>query len=63
MVAIIPLTKFIVGSSIGTSAAIVPLTIATIPFTGRLVETSLRTVPYGLIEAATSMGASPWKII
>lgn len=63
MVAITPITKFIVGSSIGTTAVIVPLVVATIPFTGRLVETSLRTVPSGLIEAATSMGASPWQIV
>lgn len=63
MVAIIPFTKFLVGSSIGTTAAIVPLTVGTIPFLGRLVETSLRTVPTGLIEAATSMGASPWQIV
>ncbi len=63
MVAIIPVTKFIVGTSIGTTAAIVPLTISTIPFLGRLVETSLRTVPYGLIEAAQSLGASPFRII
>lgn len=63
MVAIIPFTKMLVGTSIGTTAAIVPLTVSTIPFTGRLIETSLRTVPYGLIEAATSMGASPWQII
>ncbi len=63
MVAIIPLTKLLVGSSIGTSAAIVPLTVATIPFTGRLVETSLRTVSSGLIEAASSMGATPWQIV
>ena len=63
MVAIIPVTKFIVGTSIGTTAAIVPLTISTIPFLGRLVETSLRTVPYGLVEAAQSMGASPFRII
>lgn len=63
MVAITPITKFIVGSSIGTTAVIVPLVVATIPFTGRLVETSLRTVPTGLIEAATSMGASPWQIV
>ncbi len=63
MVAIIPLTKLIVGTSIGTTAAIVPLTIGTIPFIGRLVETSLRTVPHGLIEAAQSMGASPWQIV
>lgn len=63
MVAIIPLTKFLVGTSIGTTAAIVPLTVSTVPFLGRLVETSLRTVPYGLVEAALSMGASPKKII
>lgn len=63
MVAITPITKFIVGTSIGTTAVIVPLVVATIPFTGRLVETSLRTVPSGLIEAATSMGASPWQIV
>jgi len=63
MVAIIPLTKLLVGTSIGTTAAIVPLTISTIPFLGRLVETSLRTVPYGLVEAAHSMGASPRHII
>ena len=63
MVAITPFTKMIVGTSIGTTAVIVPLVIGTIPFTGRLVETSLRTVPSGLIEAATSMGASPWQIV
>ena len=59
----IPLTKFLVGTSIGTTAAIVPLTVSTIPFLARLVETSLRTVPYGLVEAAQSMGTSPFKII
>ena len=63
LVAIIPLTKFLVGTSIGTTAAIVPLTVSTIPFLARLVETSLRTVPYGLVEAAQSMGTSPFKII
>lgn len=63
MVAITPITKFLVGTSIGTTAVIVPLVIGTIPFTGRLVETSLRTVSTGLIEAATSMGASPWQIV
>ncbi len=63
MVAIIPLTKLLVGTSIGTTAAIVPLTVSTIPFLARLVETSLRTVPYGLVEAAQSMGTSPFKII
>ena len=53
MVAISPLTKMIVGSSIGTTAVIVPLVVGTIPFTGRLVETSLRTVPQGLIQNFT----------
>lgn len=63
LVALVPLTKVLVGTRIGTTAAIVPLTIGTIPFIGRLVETSLRTVPFGLLEAATSMGATPWQII
>lgn len=63
MVAIIPITKFLIGTSIGTTAAVVPLTVSTIPFLARLVETSLKTVPYGLIEAAQSMGASPLRII
>ena len=63
MVAIIPFTKLLVGTSIGTTAAIVPLTVSTIPFLGRLVETSLHAVPYGLIETAQAMGAGPWKII
>ncbi|GAA0597923.1 methionine ABC transporter permease [Caenispirillum bisanense] len=63
MVAIIPLTRMIVGTSIGTAAAIVPLSIAAIPFAARLVETSLREVDHGLIEAAQAMGASPYQII
>ena len=63
MVAIIPLTRFIVGSAIGTTAAIVPLVIASIPFIGRQVETSLKEVPAGLVEAAQSMGATPFQII
>lgn len=63
MVAIIPLTRIIAGSSIGTTAACVPLTIAAIPFAGRLVETALKEVPFGLVEAAQSMGASPLQII
>lgn len=63
MVAIIPLTRILAGTSIGTTAACVPLTIAAIPFTGRLVETSLKEVPQGLIEAAQAMGASPLEII
>ena len=63
MVAIIPLTRLIVGSAIGTTAAMVPLVIASVPFIGRQVETSLREVPRGLVEAALSMGATPMQII
>ena len=63
MVAIIPLTRILAGTSIGTNAAIVPLSIAAIPFVGRVVESSLREVDYGLIEAAQAMGASPFQII
>ena len=63
MVAIIPFTRFLVGSAIGTTAAIVPLVIASIPFIGRQVETSLKEVPSGLVEAALAMGATPAQII
>lgn len=63
MVAIIPFTRLVVGSAIGTTAAMVPLVIAAIPFIGRQVETSLTEVPYGLVEAALSMGATPAQII
>lgn len=63
MVAIIPFTRLLVGTSIGTAAAIVPLTIAAIPFVGRIVETALEQVPWGLIEAALAMGATPRQII
>ncbi len=63
MVAIIPLTRIIAGTSIGTAAAIVPLTIAVTPFIARLVETSLREVDSGLIEAALAMGASDLQIV
>ena len=57
MVAIIPFTRLLVGSAIGTTAAIVPLVIASIPFIGRQVETSLKEVPAGLVEAALSTPA------
>ena len=63
MVAIIPFTRFIVGTSIGTTAAMVPLVLASIPFIGRQVETSLREVPAGLVEAALAMGATPYQIV
>ena len=63
MVAIIPLTRLLVGSSIGTTAAMVPLVLASVPFIGRQVETSLREIPEGIVEAAQAMGATPMQII
>ena len=59
LVLLIPFTRFVVGQSIGTTAAIVPLTIGAIPIVARMVESSLNEVQPGIIEAATSMGASP----
>lgn len=63
MISIIPFTKLIVGTTIGTTAAIVPLVVAAVPFFARIVETSLREVNYGVIEASIAMGASPLEII
>lgn len=63
MVAIIPFTTFVVGSSIGTSAATVPLVVGAIPFYARLVEIALREVDPGVISAARAMGASRWDIV
>lgn len=63
VVAIIPLTRAIVGTSIGTSAAIVPLTIAATPFIARVVEASIREVDHGLVEASLAMGATPLQIV
>lgn len=63
MVAIIPMTRWIVGTSIGTNAAIVPLSLAAMPFIARIVENAILEVDKGLIEAATAMGASAWQII
>ena len=63
LITIIPLTRFIVGTSIGKTAAIVPLTLGTAPFIGRLIETTLKEVDLGLIEAAQSFGASNIQII
>lgn len=63
LVAIYPLTRLIVGTTIGTAATVVPLVVGVAPFTARLVETSLREVDRGLIEAAQSMGANVWQII
>ncbi|TGN46391.1 ABC transporter permease [Paracoccus liaowanqingii] len=63
VVAIIPFTRLIAGTSIGTNAAMVPLTLAAIPFIARLVENAIREVDQGLIEAARAMGATPLQII
>ncbi|AKS68014.1 methionine ABC transporter permease [Staphylococcus schleiferi] len=63
LIAIIPFTKLIVGTSIGTTAAIVPLTVYVAPYIARLVENSLLEVDAGIIEAAHAMGASPMQII
>ncbi len=63
LVLLIPFTRFVVGSSIGTTASIVPLTIGAIPIVARMVESSLNEVNPGIIEAANSMGASPLFIV
>ncbi|MDO5519542.1 MAG: methionine ABC transporter permease [bacterium] len=63
LVAILPLTRLIVGTSIGSTASIVPLVIAAAPFVGRMVESSLKEVDNGVIEAAQAMGSSPFQII
>lgn len=63
LVFLIPLTRFLTGSSIGTTATIVPLTVGAIPIVARLVESSLKEVPSGIVEAAQAMGASTWQII
>lgn len=63
LVVLIPFTRLLVGTSLGTTATIVPLTIGSIPIVARMVESSLQEVPPGIIEAAESMGASPFEII
>ena len=63
LVAIIPFTRVVVGTSLGVPGAIVPLTVAAIPFVGRMVEQSLAEVDGGLVEAAQSFGANTWQIV
>ena len=63
MVALIPFTRMVVGTSIGSDATIVPLVIAAGPFVARLVESSLKEVDPGVVEAAEAMGSSKWQII
>jgi len=63
LVIIIPFTRFVAGRSIGTTAAIVPLTVSAIPYIARVFETSLRETDPGVIEAARSFGANDWQIL
>ncbi|MDX8343139.1 methionine ABC transporter permease [Rossellomorea sp. YZS02] len=63
LVALLPLTKLLTGTTIGPTAASVSLSVAGIPFFARMVETSLREIDKGVIEASVSVGASPWMII
>ena len=63
MIAVIPFTRFLVGTTIGNNATVVPLVLAAAPFVARLVESSLLEVDAGVVEAAQSMGASTWQII
>ncbi|MCQ2413470.1 MAG: ABC transporter permease [Clostridia bacterium] len=63
MILVIPITRALVGTTIGTMASVVPLSIAAFPFIARLVESSLREINPNIIEAAQSMGASPLQII
>ena len=63
LILLIPFTRWVVGTPIGTVASIVPLTLAAVPFVARLVESSLKEIEWGLVEAALSMGASPWQVI
>lgn len=63
VVAIIPFTRLIAGTSIGTTAAIVPLTLAATPFIARIVEAAVREVDHGLVEASLAMGATPLQIV
>jgi len=63
MVLVFPLSRLILGTTIGTTATIIPLTVAAAPYVARLVEASLREMDRGVIEAAQSMGCSTWQII
>ena len=63
MVMVFPLSRLILGTSIGTAATIVPLTVAAAPYVARLVESSLREMDRGVVEAAQSMGCSTWQIV
>ncbi len=63
LVAILPFTRLVVGTTIGSTATIVPLVVAAAPYVARMVESSLKEVDSGVIEAARAMGSSPWQIV
>src|SRR5690606_13644292 len=63
LVFLIPFTRLLLGTNIGPSAAAVPLSVAAIPYFARIVESAAREIDRGVIEAAVSVGASPWTII
>ncbi|MDO4541649.1 MAG: methionine ABC transporter permease [Bacillota bacterium] len=63
LVALIPFTRFVVGTSLGSTATVVPLVVGAAPFVARMVESSIKEVDFGVIEAAQSMGASPMQIV
>lgn len=63
LIAILPFTRAVVGTTIGVNATVVPLVVASIPFIARMVESSLKEVDLGVIEAAQAMGSNPWQII
>ena len=63
MVMVVPLSRLILGTSVGTAATVVPLTVAAAPYVARIVEISLREMDRGVVEAAQSMGCSPWQIV
>ena len=63
LVAILPFTRMVVGTTIGSTATIVPLVVAAAPYVARMVESSLKEVDGGVIEAARAMGSSPWQVV
>lgn len=63
IIVLIPFTRFVVGTSIGATATVVPLIVGAAPFIARMVESSLLEVDAGVVEAAQAMGASPWQIV
>ena len=63
LVAILPFTRLVVGTTIGSTATVVPLVVAAAPYVARMVESSLKEVDGGVIEAARAMGSSPWQVV